>query len=76
LKDQRPRKDQPWHLTPETLYPLPNRRRHHRDGVCAATASTDVVRRGRRPNSPPQFGQTAAMASVQGEQNVHSKLQT
>jgi hypothetical protein len=28
--------------------------------------------RGRRTNSPPQFGHTAAIASVQSRQNVHS----
>jgi hypothetical protein len=27
---------------------------------------------GRRTNSPPQFGHTAAIASVQPRQNVHS----
>jgi hypothetical protein len=32
-------------------------------------------RRGRRNNSPPQFGHFADIASVQGGQNVHSKLQ-
>jgi hypothetical protein len=31
-----------------------------------------MTRRGRRTSSPPQFGQTASIASVQALQNVHS----
>jgi hypothetical protein len=31
--------------------------------------------RGLRTNSPPQFGQTAPIAFVQGAQNVHSWVQ-
>jgi hypothetical protein len=51
-------------------------RRHHLAGVCAATAATDFVRRGRRTSSPPQLGQIDSIAAVQAKQNVHSKLQT
>jgi hypothetical protein len=35
-------------------------------------ASLTFEARGRRTNSPPQFGHTAAIASVQSRQNVHS----
>ena len=40
---------------------------------CAPVRETSTfLRRGRRTSSPPQFGQTADIASVQLWQNVHS----
>ncbi len=40
-----------------------------------AGAGHDAARRGRATSSPPQFGQTASIASAHATQNVHSNLQ-
>jgi len=37
--------------------------------------STARAGRGRRASSPPQFGQTYAISSLQSAQNVHSNVQ-
>jgi hypothetical protein len=43
--------------------------------VLAPAASPAPRARGRRTNSPPQFGHTAFIASVHSAQNVHSYVQ-
>jgi hypothetical protein len=44
----------------------------NKEGLFGSATTTRTLRRGRRNSSPPQFGQTAFIASVQGGQNVHS----